>query len=60
MPKIGIKIKKFEEINLVKNLNFNFFYFIKDFEDNKVNKIEQTFNMPIYLVALIDHNKDVK
>lgn len=60
MPKIGIKIRKFEEINLVKNLNFNFFYFIKDFEDNKDNKIEQNFNMPIYLVALIDHNIDVK
>ncbi len=60
MPKIGIKIKKFDEINLVKNLNFNFFYFIKDFENNKENKIEQNFKKHIYLVALIDHNKDVK
>ena len=57
MPKIGIKVDN--ETNGIDIVNVDFVYHLVDFERNTESKPKFN-NLPIYLVALIDHTKKVK
>ena len=57
MPKIGIKVDN--ETNGIDIVNVDFVYHLVDFERNTESKPNFN-NLPIYLVALIDHTKKVK
>ena len=57
MPKIGIKVDN--ETNGIDVVNVDFVYHLVDFERNTESKPNFN-NLPIYLVALIDHTKKVK
>ena len=57
MPKIGIKVEN--ETNGIDIVNVDFVYHLVDFERNTESKPNFN-NLPIYLVALIDHTKKVK
>ena len=56
MPKIGIKVDA--DSNFVKNFNVDFFYHIFDFEKS-IHSNNNLFNKPVYLIALIDHTKNI-
>ena len=56
MPKIGIKID--HESDFDKNFGVDFIYHIIDFE-KPIHSNKNLFNKPVYLVALIDHRKNI-
>ena len=56
MPEIGIKID--DESNFDKNFDVDFLYHIIDFE-KPINSNKNFFNKPVYLIALIDHAKNI-
>jgi hypothetical protein len=56
MPKIGIKID--HESDFDKNFDVDFIYHIIDFE-KPIHSNKNLFNKPVYLVALIDHRKNI-
>ena len=56
MPKIGIKVDR--DLSFVEHVNVDFFYHIIDFEKS-IYSINNLFNKPVYLIALIDHTKDI-
>ena len=56
MPKIGIKID--HESDFDKNFDVDFIYHIINFE-KPIHSNKNLFNKPVYLVALIDHRKNI-
>ena len=56
MPKIGIKIDNGS--NIEKIFDVDFLYHIVDFEKT-IHPNKYLFNKPVYLVALIDHKKNI-
>jgi len=56
MPKIGIKADN--ETDVSETVNVDFLYHLVDFESNTLNK-KKFYNLPVYLVALIDHSKNI-
>lgn len=56
MPKLGIKVNNASD--LINDLNADFLYHLVDFEKNNMQK-QDFFNQPIYLIALIEHSKEI-
>ena len=56
MPNVGIKVDN--ETVVSESLNVDFLYHLVDFESKTENK-KKIYSLPVYLVALIDHSREI-